>query len=371
MGFFNKLFDNETRPKTYNYQTFYAYAKKQEAKGNIAEAMECYEIIQKKTPGFEDTYPHLFKYYEQTKQWEKLQKVAHYYDSDLRIYHRDDSTGRVYELKAVNALEKIKRAKYDEKCVVKSQPQPVIESTIKRCVGKPKEVRMSDDSSANMNGKFLIPADKPIIKEAVHKSQEPKTTPIPQQVISAKKKEEITPKYPTKANYKRVLMENSGDKLEELKSKLPEYDFYTGDNNSLISDDVREAIINWQFGFEDLMLKAQDYEKNKDFASAASVYEKMVGMKCILREPYERLMAIYEKAELNADFKEFVEYSFRFFSDRALNYRNYLRAMAQKYDSFDLAETMIEKGKVVAYFDGLFDIYNPFPWLYDWNKKRL
>ena len=57
MGFFNKLFDNETRPKTYNYQTFYAYAKKQEAKGNIAEAMECYEIIQKKTPGFEDTYP--------------------------------------------------------------------------------------------------------------------------------------------------------------------------------------------------------------------------------------------------------------------------------------------------------------------------
>src|SRR5574344_1383359 len=167
MGFFNKLFRSEKRPDASDYLALYAYAKKQEAKGNIAEAMECYEIIQMKTPGFEDTYPHLFKYYEQTKQWEKLQKVAHYYDSNLRIYHRDDSTGRVYELKAVNALEKIKRAKYDEKCVVKSQPQPVIESTIKRCVGKPKEVRMSDDSSANMNGKFLIPADKPIIKEAV------------------------------------------------------------------------------------------------------------------------------------------------------------------------------------------------------------
>lgn len=321
MGFFNKLFRSEKRPDASDYLALYAYAQKQEAKGNVAEAMECYEIIQKTTPGFEDTYPHLFKYYEQTKQWEKLQKVAHLYDSDLHCYHRDDSTGRVYELKAINALEEIKRTKGNEKRVVKPQ--------------------------------------------------EPKTAPKPQLVVPAKKKEDDAHKYPTKANYKKALMENPGDKLEGLKSRLPEYDFYTGDNSSLILDDVREAIINLQYSFEDLLLKAQDYEKDKDFARAANVYEKMVGLKCHLREPYERLMAIYEKAGLNTDLQEFIEYAIRFFRDRHLNDKNYIRAIAQKYDCFDLAESMIEKRKVVAYFDGLFDIYNPFPWLYDWNKKRL
>ncbi|MDD4437378.1 MAG: hypothetical protein PHS04_05010 [Tissierellia bacterium] len=347
MGFFKNLFGSKDNASSDSL----AKAAKLEKVGRFGEAIAIYTQYIQDNRGAYEVYELLANAYGKNGQWAEGMKVAKEYDNRFSYYKLDWSHHFIIE-----AQERI------------DNPNKV--STKKRNDNKPKEVMLLDDGSVTMNGKVIVPV-QPIVKETAPKPQEPKLALIPQQVIPAKKKKEITPKYPTKANYKRVLMENLGDKLEELKSKLPEYDFYTGDNSSLISDDVREAIINLQFGFEDLMLKAQDYEKNKDFASAASVYEKMVGMKCILREPYERLMAIYEKAELNADFKEFVEYSFRFFSDRALNDRNYIRAMAQKYDCFDLAETLIEKGKVVAYFDGLFDIYNPFPWLYDWNKKRF
>ena len=153
-------------------------------------------------------------------------------------------------------------------------------------------------------------------------------------------------------------------KLNELIASLPEFDFYNGDNDKDVSEDHPSviAIRALQKEADEIMAHGEIFEAEKNWAQAAKCYEHLVIRRYWNPQPYTKLLALYSKASLHASVKQKMQsLTINFFRDRREKMKAELLRLADKYDSTIYAEKCINKGECVTYYDGIYDIYNPYP----------
>ena len=153
-------------------------------------------------------------------------------------------------------------------------------------------------------------------------------------------------------------------KLNELITSLPEFDFYNGDNDKDVSEDHPSviAIRALQKEADEIMAHGEIFEAEKNWAQAAKCYEHLVIRRYWNPQPYTKLLALYSKASLHASVKQKMQsLIINFFRDRREKMKAELLRLADKYDSTIYAEKCINEGECVTYYDGIYDIYNPYP----------
>lgn len=179
-------------------------------------------------------------------------------------------------------------------------------------------------------------------------------------------------KLPKQANLHRNITtkDTLANRYKSLIAQLPEFDFYTNGNDTLFSEDVPvchqiEDIISH---IENELRKAKVAEKSKDYITATNIYEELIANGYWKPEPYNRLLYIYDKAGLTNGVKELLVLAISFFENQQKKQKQELLRLADKYKSRAYAEAKINQGKTVAYFDGFFEIYMPFPDIDVWKR---
>lgn len=179
-------------------------------------------------------------------------------------------------------------------------------------------------------------------------------------------------KLPKQANLHRHLAvkDTLASRYKGLIAQLPEFDFYTSGNDALFSEDapVCRQIEDIISRTENELRKAKVAEKSKDYATATTIYEELIANGYWKPEPYNRLLYIYDKAGLTDDVKELLVLAIGFFENLQKEQAKELLHLADKYESRAYAEAKINQGKTVAYFDGFFEIYMPFPDIDVWKR---
>ena len=179
-------------------------------------------------------------------------------------------------------------------------------------------------------------------------------------------------KLPKQANLHRNITtkDTLANRYKSLIAQLPEFDFYTSGNDALFSEDAPmchqiEYIISH---IENELRKAKVAEKSKDYITATNIYEELIANGYWKPEPYNRLLYIYDKAGLTNGVKELLVLAISFFENQQKKQKQELLRLADKYKSRAYAEAKINQGKTVAYFDGFFEIYMPFPDIDVWKR---
>ena len=179
-------------------------------------------------------------------------------------------------------------------------------------------------------------------------------------------------KLPKQANLHRNITtkDTLANRYKSLIAQLPEFDFYTNGNDTLFSEDAPmchqiEYII---CHIENELRKAKVAEKSKDYITATNIYEELIANGYWKPEPYNRLLYIYDKAGLTNGVKELLVLAISFFENQQKKQKQELLRLADKYKSRAYAEAKINQGKTVAYFDGFFEIYMPFPDIDVWKR---
>lgn len=179
-------------------------------------------------------------------------------------------------------------------------------------------------------------------------------------------------KLPKQANLHRNITtkDTLANRYKSLIAQLPEFDFYTSGNDALFSEDAPmchqiEYIISH---IENELRKAKIAEKSKDYITATYIYEELIANGYWKPEPYNRLLYIYDKAGLTNDVRELLVLAISFFENLQKKKKQELLRLADKYKSKAYAEAKINQGKTVAYFDGFFEIYTPFPDIDVWKR---
>jgi len=179
-------------------------------------------------------------------------------------------------------------------------------------------------------------------------------------------------KLPKQANLHRNITtkDTLANRYKSLIAQLPEFDFYTSGNDALFSEDAPmchqiEYIISH---IENELRKAKIAEKSKDYITATYIYEELIANGYWKPEPYNRLLYIYDKAGLTNDVRELLVLAISFFENLQKKKKQELLRLADKYKSRAYAEAKNNQGKTVAYFDGFFEIYTPFPDIDVWKR---
>ena len=179
-------------------------------------------------------------------------------------------------------------------------------------------------------------------------------------------------KLPKQVNLHRNITtkDTLANRYKSLIAQLPEFDFYTSGNDALFSEDAPmchqiEYIISH---IENELRKAKIAEKSKDYITATYIYEELIANGYWKPEPYNRLLYIYDKAGLTNGVKELLVLAISFFENLQKKQKQELLRLADKYKSRAYAEAKINQGKTVAYFDGFFEIYMPFPDIDVWKR---
>ena len=179
-------------------------------------------------------------------------------------------------------------------------------------------------------------------------------------------------KLPKQANLHRNITtkDTLANRYKSLIAQLPEFDFYTSGNDTLFSEDapVCRQIEDIISHIENELRKAKVAEKSNDYITASNIYEVLIANSYWKPEPYNRLLYIYDKAGLTSGVKELLVLAISFFENQQKKQKQELLRLADKYKSRAYAEAKINQGKTVAYFDGFFEIYMPFPDIDVWKR---
>lgn len=179
-------------------------------------------------------------------------------------------------------------------------------------------------------------------------------------------------KLPKQANLHRNITtkDTLANRYKSLIAQLPEFDFYTSGNDTLFSEDapVCRQIEDIISHIENELRKAKVAEKSKDYITASNIYEVLIANSYWKPEPYNRLLYIYDKAGLTSGVEELLVLAISSFENQQKKQKQELLRLADKYKSRAYAEAKINQGKTVAYFDGFFEIYMPFPDIDVWKR---
>lgn len=164
-----------------------------------------------------------------------------------------------------------------------------------------------------------------------------------------------------------------GDIFAQRIMDLPEFDYYNNGNSSnayKVDSKCLAPIWEIQRYFKNLFEAAELAESKKDYENAAMIYEQIVGEHYWMPSAYDRLVKIYAKAKLKDAEIRVLNEGIAFFTDLRERRLEYVRHLARKYNSTDFLEERVRSGGKITYFNGVFELYNPFPIVEKW-KERL
>lgn len=167
-----------------------------------------------------------------------------------------------------------------------------------------------------------------------------------------------------------------GDIMEERILQVPEFDFYceqetNPDKYANASHDYSylEPVWEVQRHFKKLLEEAKREENLGYQETAVLLYEQAVAEKYYMPEPYDRLVKIYSKAKLYEDEKRILLSGIDHFKELREKRKEYVLHLAKKYNAIDFATERIDNGKKITYFNGVFELYNPFPIVERWQER--
>ncbi|MFR9603514.1 MAG: hypothetical protein SNG02_06550 [Rikenellaceae bacterium] len=184
---------------------------------------------------------------------------------------------------------------------------------------------------------------------------------------------------PQKANTYKPTSISLGAQFQLAILKVPEFDFYkdlkSGETTHAQLGNMRlhtklSPIWEVQNKFKLLISTAKKYEDDKDYCSAARVYEQIVGEEYYSPAPYDRLIKIYAKAKLKDDERRLLEYSISYFIKLRDHQKEYLSMLATKYNKRQFYLERVRNKQKIFYYSGVFELYNPFTIIEKW-KERL
>lgn len=169
-----------------------------------------------------------------------------------------------------------------------------------------------------------------------------------------------------------------GDIWEKRILEVPEFDFYCEretnpqkyDNGTLYYDYLK-PIWEVQTHFSTLLSEAKKAEDLGDQERAVQLYEQAVAEKYYMPTPYDRLIKIYSKAKLRNEEKRILQIGVKHFSDLREKRREYVLMLAKKYGALDFALDRIKNGKKITYYNGVFELYNPYPIVERWQERMV
>ncbi len=178
-----------------------------------------------------------------------------------------------------------------------------------------------------------------------------------------------------------ISTDNIGNKIKDLKSSLPEFDFYhklkegetpmnfLGEYVS-IDRNITFSLRSIKDNIDTLIKKARVYENTEDYDKAIDIYNRLINENLENKEPHKRLMIIYRKLKDKDKEIQVIKNAISFFGTLRTKQKEYVLSLARKYGKEDFALDYINNGKPIRYYMGTFDLYNPNPDIEKW-KERL
>lgn len=182
----------------------------------------------------------------------------------------------------------------------------------------------------------------------------------------------IKPKnnFPTERIAFQLKEKPIGDFYEEAKLNFPEFHFYTKEGDEDFFYNSKNEII-WHTNrlFKQWLEEAKSYEVAEDYINAIAAYEKVVANHCYLVNGYDRLIKLYAKAKLKDVEKEVIREAIEYFSTFRQKQKKYILKIAHKYDKVAFTQNRINKKQKIYYFNGAFELYNPYPMIERWVDR--
>lgn len=163
-----------------------------------------------------------------------------------------------------------------------------------------------------------------------------------------------------------------------IRYKIPKYDFGRGlladsykKTPSYFKRDVQE-VFRIQQHFASVIQAAEKFEKEGNYEQACYYYEQLLFEKYYDPQPIDRLIQIYGMAHLTKAKMEVLKEAIAHFKSLKQERELYLDALSKRIGMPGAASYQIERGQVISYY-GVFELYNPFNIISDWETelKRL
>lgn len=201
----------------------------------------------------------------------------------------------------------------------------------------------------------------PVTGEIVEETDEEYQRKLKEQQKKEKKRPELV--FPIKIEHPTF-----GERFDNYCASLPPFDFYEGDNENNVPDDAETVI-------KDYLDKQGAAFANTKEAIIAGKYDIaeynfrcMIGYNVWNPDIYEELMHLYCNHGEGDKLEAVRLYAIDYFTKRRERMERQLIALAEQQGDKELAMEYIRKGEKVAYFRGLFDLYDPFPCIERWKQ---
>lgn len=431
MGFFGKLNETlfGGRPAEYDAQKYFDYAEKQKAKGNFHEALCCYVIIINHGDLGDKPFKAHIELDMQNNNWERVvQSIAAFrkkfpndksgwvdeaerktikqlkaktpqkesepspvptmmhYDLDTLRKYVDKRTpvliiGGEYNQKQVILTSDPKATRFEIKSTGQEWPGVTIEMVSGIAVS---EEQGEDSQSTKQTAPAPVkpkpattvktePEEQQLVWNPIHIYKDPVTGEIVEETDEEyqrkqKEQQKREKKRPQVVFPEAIEHPTFGERFDEYCASLPPFDFYEGDNESKVPDNA-EAVI------KDYLDKQGEAFAGCKEAIIAGKYDFaeynllcMVGYNVWNPDIYEELMHLYCKRVKADELEALRDYAIDYFTKRRERMEQQLIALAEQQGDKDLAMEYIRKGEKVAYYRGLFDLYDPFPCIERWKQ---
>jgi len=171
-----------------------------------------------------------------------------------------------------------------------------------------------------------------------------------------------------------------GEKYQKFKDSLPEFNFYYDMPNGMetfeylsiykpVPFEKSKKLREFRETFKSILNEALIVENQNNYKNAIEIYLKLIAEDYDGREPFERLIIIYNKLKWKEQVIEIIEKAIEHFEKLKENQKNKIISVAKKYGMENKAMEYINANKKIQYYGGVFDLYNPYPIIDNWKQK--
>ena len=180
--------------------------------------------------------------------------------------------------------------------------------------------------------------------------------------------------YPT-ARVRFEGREVLGEVFENVIRRIPQYDFGVGavaqnykKNPRLLRRDLRE-VYRLQEHFKSVLDAIAEFEKEGNYEKVCYHCEQLLFEKYYDPAPIDKLIRLYGQANLLKSKKEVLTEAISHFKALRQSRELYVNLLSDKCGLPGIADSYIQHGKTIMYFDNAFELYNPFPIISNWESQ--
>ena len=171
-----------------------------------------------------------------------------------------------------------------------------------------------------------------------------------------------------------------GKKYQNFKDSLPEFNFYYDMPDGMqtfeylriynpVPFEKSKKLREFRETFNSILSEAKIAENEEDYKKAIEIYLKLIAEEYDGKEPFERLIIIYNKLKWKEQTLEIIKKAINHFEELKESQKNKIIAVSRKYGMENKAMEYINADKKIQYYGGAFDLYNPYPIIDKWKQK--